>query len=587
MKRKIVIFAAVIVAVLLVLVLVVPMLINVDTFRPTIQTKASEALGRQVTIGHLSLALLSGGVTADDITVADDPAFSKSPFLKARSLQVGVDLPALLFFHALNVRSFTVVQPSVVLLRNNAGKWNFSSLGNSNSENKGESAGGSRQGGGAAKGGEAKGGGENGGGSPADVSVQKLSIQKASLQIGLSGGKKETYSNVNVDASDLSYNTAFPFTVTADTPGGGSLKLDGKAGPVDRADTSNTPFDATLTTKGVNLASTGFIPPDSGIAGVVDYDGHVHSDGKTLHAEGNGTARDLKLVKTGSPSKQPVTLNYASDYNLEQQTGVLSRGVLKTGTSQLQATGNFDARGNDLALNNVKVTGDKLAMGDISGLLPALGVALPMGSSLQGGTVTANLVANGPLNKLVSTGNLDVSNVKLTGFSMVQKLSSIASLAGLRSGGAETMIQTLSSSLRMGPEGLRADNLNLLVPELGQVTGAGTVASNNALDFKLLIKPAANIASAAGASLTSGLAKLTGGSGGSAGAIPVLVQGTTEKPVFVPDLSGVVKNTLGAQAKGLLGGGQNTGAQTGTPDAPQQGLGNVLNGIFGKKKKPQ
>lgn len=579
MKRKILIFAAVVVAVILVLVLVVPMLINVDTFRPTIQAKASEALGRQVTIGHLSLALLSGGVTADDITVADDPAFSKAPFLKARSLQVGVDLPALLFSHALNVRSFTVVQPSVVLLRNNSGKWNFSSLGNSKSENAGSPAGSGKAGGGAT------GSGSSGGGAPADVSVQKLSIQKASLEVGLSGGKKETYSNVNVDASNLSYNTAFPFTVTADTPGGGSLKLDGKAGPVDRADTSNTPFDATLTTKGVNLASTGFIPPDSGIAGVVDYNGHVHSDGKTLHAEGTGTARDLKLVKTGSPSKQPVTLEYASDYNLQQQTGVLSRGALKTGNSQLQATGNFDARGKDLALNNVKVTGDKLAMGDISGLLPALGVALPMGSSLQGGTVSANLVANGPLDKLVSTGNLDVSNVKLTGFSMVQKLSSIAALAGLHGGGAETMIQTLSSALRMGPEGLRADNLNLVVPELGTVTGAGTVASNNALDFKLLIKPAANIASAAGASLTSGLAKLTGGSGGTAGAIPVLVQGTTEKPVFVPDVSGLVKNQLGAQAKGLLGGKSNAGAQ-GTQN-PAQGVGDVLNGIFGKKKKPQ
>jgi AsmA protein len=48
------------------------------------------ALGRQVKVGNLSLSLLSGGVTADNISIADDPAFSKTPFVQAKSLNVGV-----------------------------------------------------------------------------------------------------------------------------------------------------------------------------------------------------------------------------------------------------------------------------------------------------------------------------------------------------------------------------------------------------------------------------------------------------------------------------------------------------------------
>jgi hypothetical protein len=32
-----------------------------------------------------------------------------------------------------------------------------------------------------------------------------------------------------------------PFTLTADTPGGGSLKLDGQAGPLNSQDSARTP----------------------------------------------------------------------------------------------------------------------------------------------------------------------------------------------------------------------------------------------------------------------------------------------------------------------------------------------------------
>src|ERR1700758_5467129 len=61
------------VAAFLLLLVVLPFLINVNSFRPKIESEASSALGRRVTIGNLSLSILSGSVSAENIAIADDP----------------------------------------------------------------------------------------------------------------------------------------------------------------------------------------------------------------------------------------------------------------------------------------------------------------------------------------------------------------------------------------------------------------------------------------------------------------------------------------------------------------------------------
>ena len=114
------------------------------------------------------------------------------------------------------------------------------------------------------------------------------------------------------------------------------------------------------------------------------------------------------------------------------------------------------------------------------------------------------------------------------------------------------MIQELSSDVRNSPEGTRLDKINLVVPSLGTVTGAGTVSPSNALDFKML----ANLAG-----MGAGLTKVAGlGADG----IPVSVGGTTSNPTFAPDMKAVVNGKL----KTLIPGGQS----------------NPLSGLFGKKK---
>jgi len=123
--------AGIVVALLIVIAIAVPLLVNVNNFRPQIESTLSTTLGRPVKVGNLSLGVFSGSVGADQLSIADDPKFSTAPFIQAKSLQVGVELMPLIFSKQLNITRIVIDHPEMTLLRNREGVWNFSSLGKS------------------------------------------------------------------------------------------------------------------------------------------------------------------------------------------------------------------------------------------------------------------------------------------------------------------------------------------------------------------------------------------------------------------------------------------------------------------------
>src|SRR5260370_11072589 len=118
----------VVVGLLVVVVLVAPFLIPVNQFRPIIEEKASAALGRKVQLGNISLSLIGGSLSAENLSIGDDPKFSSAPFLTAKSLDVGVEVVPLIFSKSLNVTGVTIASPRVTLLHNATGHWYYSSL---------------------------------------------------------------------------------------------------------------------------------------------------------------------------------------------------------------------------------------------------------------------------------------------------------------------------------------------------------------------------------------------------------------------------------------------------------------------------
>src|SRR4051794_40305870 len=104
-------------------------LISVDSFRPKLESELSAALGRQVKVGDLSLSLFAGKVGADNISIADDPAFSKDPFVTAKSFSTAVKIMPLIFSKTLHITGITLEEPQIRLIRGPGGRWNFSNLG--------------------------------------------------------------------------------------------------------------------------------------------------------------------------------------------------------------------------------------------------------------------------------------------------------------------------------------------------------------------------------------------------------------------------------------------------------------------------
>jgi AsmA protein len=235
---------AIVIGVLIVIAIALPFFVDANTFRPKLESELSDALGRPVKVGNLTLSLFSGGVSADDISIADDPAFSKSPFVQAKSLKVGVEMMPLIFSKTLNVTELTLNKPEIALVKSDNGDtWNFSSLGEKNAAASKPSTAPSS-------------------GNP-NLSVAKLNVKDGRLTISRAGTseKPHVYDKVNIEITNFSFASSFPFTMTGQLPGGGSVDLSGKTGPIDANNAALTPLDAKIKVRQLSLTESAFLDP--------------------------------------------------------------------------------------------------------------------------------------------------------------------------------------------------------------------------------------------------------------------------------------------------------------------------------------
>jgi AsmA protein len=509
----------IIIALLVIVVIAIPLLLDLNQFRPQIESQLTKALGREVKLGNIRFSLLSGSLVVSDIAIADNPAFGSSPFVTAKSLQVGIELKPLILSKEIRITGISLDAPTIALIHTPAGKWNFSNLGSHvdvghSNESPGKTSTTL---------------------SETDILIERLKLTDGRIQIIEAGKKPSTYDTVNLTVRNLSFAHSFPFALTAALPGGGTLKLEGKAGPLDKADTMDTPLAADLTVKHLDLVGSGFVPGDSGLAGLFDFSGTVSSDGKNAKSKGRATIEKLQVVKSGSPANQPVSLDYFVDYDLANRKGTLAEAKVEFGKASAGMNGNYEMRESGLVLN-MKLRGTDMPVQDLTGLFPAFGVTLPRGASLQGGILNATLEAEGPVEKLTTSGTADICGTRLVGFDLAGKMAIVASLVGIKSN-QETEIEKFASGMRMTPEGIQVTDLVLVVPALGRLSGSGSIATDQSLDFTMqaLLKPSGGIG--------AGLARLTKGDELN---VPFFIRGAASDPKFVPDVKNAARSLLGS-----------------------------------------
>jgi AsmA protein len=558
---------AIIIGVLILIVIALPFVIDANTFKPKLESELTDALGRQVKVGNLSLSLLSGGVAADDISIADDPQFSKAPFVQAKSLKVGVEMIPLIFSRTINVTDLTLNEPQISLVKSaNGEKWNFSSLGGKNpsaptpaghasntpaektstEKSASKTAKPSPEHAPSAAPAESTTPNSAPSGNP-NLSVAKLNVNNGRLTVSRADSTEQqrVYDKVNIQVANFSFTSSFPFQMTSDLPSGGTMKLSGDAGPIDANDAALTPLHAKISVQKMNLATSGFIDPAAGIAGIADLDGTVTSDGHQAKAEGTLTASNLKVAQKGSPAGRPVDLKFAVVHDLVKETGEIRQADISMGKAMAHLVGSYDAHGKVTSVN-LKLNGPNMPVDDLEAMLPAVGVVLPPKATLKGGNLDVNMTSSGPVNQLVSTGTVKLQNTQLANFNLGQKMAAISALAGKNTGN-DTTIQNFSSDVKNSPAGTIANNINLTVPAIGILTGDGTVSPSNELAFKMK----ADVA----------------GMG-----VPFGIGGTASDPKFTPDIKGL--------ASGLL---QNALSNKGNTNQQQNPINSVM-GLFKKKQ---
>src|SRR3954469_25971634 len=117
-----------VVVVLIMLAIFVPPFISLNRLKGRVGATIGASLSRRVSVGRISLRLLpQPGFDLSDVTIHDDPAFSAEPMLHADSVTATLRLSSL-WRRRLEIASLSFKEPSVNLMRNDAGKWNVAAL---------------------------------------------------------------------------------------------------------------------------------------------------------------------------------------------------------------------------------------------------------------------------------------------------------------------------------------------------------------------------------------------------------------------------------------------------------------------------
>jgi hypothetical protein len=422
-------------------------------------------------------------------------------------------------------------------------------------------------------------------------SADHLQIKNGTLSIASPGqSKPAVYQQLNAELTNVSPTASSPFKLSAQIPGGGSITGDGTAGPINQANASATPANAHISITHLDLASSGIVAPEDGISGIADVDLKALSDGKNLNANLSSKIQGLRIAKNGSPSAKPVDVQLTVAQDLSTLSGQLQKAVITIGRAVVNIAGTYQTTGPSTAIN-LKVSSDAASIDELEAFLPSVGVHLPSGSRLQGGTLTTSLNVTGTTTAPIISGPIRINNTNLAGFDLGSKLGPLSSLAGIKSGSG-TAIQSLSANVNINDGNVRTDNVSLVVPSIGSATGAGTISAAGALNYNVVLKLTGLLggisgggkgATGAGGIAGQLLGMIPGGAaGGAAGGVigniagsamrngvPVAIGGTTSNPTFTPNMNGMLSGAAGAATKGAA-----------KPSSNSNPLSNALGGLL-------
>ena len=390
---------------------------NVNQYRGRIQTELEKRLNRKVSLGDMHLGLFPPRFQVHNLSIADDPKFNATkPFVEAQELDVSIKLLPLLH-KSIEISSVSLQRPSVELVKDAQGTWNFSTVGPTQKSAPSQDK--------------------------QQFSLGELAVQDGEVAITDQQARKPrtVYDHINLTLTGFAPDTPFSVDASVHLPGQGAeeIRLQGQGGPVHQPDSATTPFHGTLDLKGVGIA--GFqkflqTPALTNTDGVLSGHSNIASESGKLSVTGQMTADKLRV--RGLEVGYPITADYDVNDDLATDMLTISKGTVKLGQTPLDATGTVNMKPSPAQLD-LRLRANNVSITEVARLAAASGVALPPGTTVSG-TATADLQARGPADKLALSGTVTCREVQASGKDIPQP------------------VQVKAVNLALTPDEIRSDN---------------------------------------------------------------------------------------------------------------------------------
>ncbi|MFZ1136306.1 MAG: AsmA family protein [Candidatus Korobacteraceae bacterium] len=411
--RKLVIAVVAVVVLFVLVMLLLPHIIDINQYRGEIQSQLQDRLHRPVQFGPLSLAVFPLRVQAQNVTIGEDPRFHSSlPFAQVGEMDISVKLLPLLS-KTIAISSLTLKQPKIELIKDEAGIWNFSGIGQPTpTAAPAQAAPTSTQPAAAAP-------------SNSDSSFALDELKITDGQVAVTDLQKHepraVYDHIDATVKDYAPNKQFSIDVAAHVPGKGAetLSLEGKVGPINQAQMLSTPFDGKLKLDEVSLAGAQKFLNSSALEG---SDAMLSGSTDLVNSGGNMAAKgSLKINDAVVHNVQvgyPITADFNVADNLNTDVIQIKKGDVKLGSTPLSVSGTLNTHTTP-GTADVNVTAKEASIEDAARLAAAFGVAFSPNAKITG-QLSANVHAQGAMNNLALNGTVNGRNLEITGKDIAQ-----------------------------------------------------------------------------------------------------------------------------------------------------------------------
>src|SRR2546430_11149480 len=389
--RKIGIVFGILVVVLIIGIAIFAATFDVNRYRGRIQAELEHRLDRKLSLGQMHLSVLPPRFQVQNIAISEDPKFpNPKPFVQADQLDVSVKLMPL-FSKSIEIDSLKLQRPTVELVKNQLGVWNFSSLGAN---------------------------APKASGSKSEFSLSELAIQDGLVAITDLQRKqpRTVYDHIDGTLNDFAPEQPFALQVAARMPGAGNqeIRLQGKCGPIAQGDPSSTPFHGTLDLKGVGIAGLQHFLNNPALAdsdGTLSGQTKIQSESGKLSASGQMNIQNARVH--GVDVGYPITADYDLSDDLKNDLLTITKGTLKLGQTPLALHGTVNTRPTPAQIDlNVKASDVSIA--EAARLASAFGVAFGPGTTVNG-RVNADIQARGSASKPALNGTISGRDIQVTG----------------------------------------------------------------------------------------------------------------------------------------------------------------------------